>query len=143
VNKVTLGLVFIKHFVSRMSQDSEVIIATGNRLDYQEIGVRVPVGGKNFHFTMLCKTALGPTKPPTQRVPGVKQPESEADPLPPSNTEVKKNVALYIHSPVHVHGVVLNYLSTGIASPFFTSFLLPILIPQIAPYTFIFLASML
>jgi hypothetical protein len=34
------------------------------------------------------------------------------------STEVKKNVALYIQSPIHLHGIVLNYLSTGTVLPF-------------------------
>jgi hypothetical protein len=29
-------------------------------------------------------------------------------------------VDLYIHSPIRIHGVVLNELSTGTTSPFFT-----------------------
>jgi hypothetical protein len=34
---------------------------------------------------------------------------------PPASAEVKKNVDLYIHSPIRLHGVVLNELSTGTA----------------------------
>jgi hypothetical protein len=32
----------------------------------------------------------------------------------------RENVDLYIHSPIRLHGVVLNYLSTGTTLPFFT-----------------------
>jgi hypothetical protein len=49
-------------------------------------------------------TALGPTQPPTQWLPGspslgVKRPGCEADHLPPSSAEVKERVELYLHSP--------------------------------------------
>jgi hypothetical protein len=69
-------------------------IATGYRLDDQGIRVRVP-GGKNFHFSMSSRLALGPTQLPIQWVPralspGVKRPGREADLSPPTSTEVKK-----------------------------------------------------
>jgi hypothetical protein len=37
----------------------------------------------------------------------------EADHSPTTSAEVKKNVDLYIHSPIRHHGVVFNQLSTG------------------------------
>jgi hypothetical protein len=48
-----------------------------------------------FHFTTASRTALGPTQPPVQWVPGalslgVKQPGREADHSPPSSAEVKE-----------------------------------------------------
>jgi hypothetical protein len=36
----------------------------------------------------------------------------KADHLFPSRAEVKENMGLYIHSPIHLHGIVLNWLST-------------------------------
>jgi hypothetical protein len=70
-------------------------------------------GGNNFHFSMSSRPALGPTQPPIQWVPGalspgVKRPGREADHSPPASAEVKKNVGLHIHSPICLHGVVLN-----------------------------------
>jgi hypothetical protein len=52
----------------------------------------------------MSRTTLGPTQPPIQWVPGtlslgIKQPEREADHSPPSITEVKECVELYLHSP--------------------------------------------
>jgi hypothetical protein len=47
--------------------------------------------------------------------PEVKRPGPEADYSPPTSAEVKIKVDLYIHSPIHLHGVVLNYLRTGTA----------------------------
>jgi hypothetical protein len=49
---------------------------------------------ENFLFTTASRTALGPTQPPIQRVPGalslgVKRPGCEADHSPPSSAEVK------------------------------------------------------
>jgi hypothetical protein len=51
----------------------------------------------------VSRTALGPTRPPIQWVPGalslgVKQPGREADQSPPSSAKVKECVDLYLHS---------------------------------------------
>jgi hypothetical protein len=56
------------------------------------------------NFTTASRTALGPTKPPIQRVLGVpslgvKRPGREADHSPPSSAEVKECVELHLHSP--------------------------------------------
>jgi hypothetical protein len=40
--------------------------------------------------------------------PGVKRQGREAGHSPPTSAEVKKNVDLYIHSPLRFHGVMLN-----------------------------------
>jgi hypothetical protein len=50
-------------------QNFQVGIATGYGLDDQGVGVRVPVGGKNFHFSMSSRQALGSTQPSIQWVP--------------------------------------------------------------------------
>jgi hypothetical protein len=50
--------------------------------------------------------------------PGVKRPGCEADHSPPTNAEVKKNVDLYFHSLIRLHGLVLYLLSTGKTLPF-------------------------
>jgi hypothetical protein len=55
-------------------------------------------------FTTASRTALGPTQPPIQWVPGalslgVKRLGREADHSPPSSAEVKECVELYLHSP--------------------------------------------
>jgi hypothetical protein len=54
--------------------------------------------------TTASRTALGPTQPPIQWVPGdlslgVKRPGHEADNSPSSSAEVKERVELYLHSP--------------------------------------------
>jgi hypothetical protein len=77
---------------------------------------------KNFLFSTSSRPALGCTQPPIQRVrgahsSGVKRPEREADNSPPASAEVKENVDLYIHSPIRLHGVVLNYFTTGTVLP--------------------------
>jgi hypothetical protein len=69
-------------------------IATDYGLDDRRVGVRVPVGFKNFLFSTSSRPVLGPTQHPFQSVPGVispgvKRPGREADPSPPS-AEVKK-----------------------------------------------------
>jgi hypothetical protein len=77
------------------SRDSSVGIATGYGLDDQRVGIRVPRGGKNFHFSISSRPALGATQPPIQWVPGalspgVKRPGRKADHSPPTRAEVKK-----------------------------------------------------
>jgi hypothetical protein len=67
----------------------------------------------SFLFTTASRTALGPTQPPIQWVPGalslgVKRPECEADHSPPCSAEVNECVKLYLHSPIFLHGVVLS-----------------------------------
>jgi hypothetical protein len=57
-----------------------------------------------FLFTTLSRTALGPTQPPIQWIPGVlflgvKWPGRETDHSPPFSAEVKELVELYLHSP--------------------------------------------
>jgi hypothetical protein len=39
---------------------------------------------------------------------GVKRPGREADHSPPSSSEVKECVELYLHSPLSLHGVALS-----------------------------------
>jgi hypothetical protein len=61
-------------------------------------------GLRIFFFTTTSRTALGPTQPPIQLVPGalslgVKRPGREADHSPPSSAKVKEWVELYLHSP--------------------------------------------
>jgi len=56
---------------------------------------------------------LGPTQLPIQWVLeslslGVKWPGHEADHSPPSSTEVKECLEIYLHSPIRFHGVVLS-----------------------------------
>jgi hypothetical protein len=57
--------------------------------------------------TAVSRTALGPTQPPIQWIPGalslgIKQPGSESDHSPPSIAEVKEWVELYLHSSQYV-----------------------------------------
>jgi hypothetical protein len=56
-----------------------------------------------FLFTTASRTALGPTQPPIHWIPGVlslgvKRPGHEANHWPPSSSEVKECVELYIYS---------------------------------------------
>jgi hypothetical protein len=66
-----------------------------------------------FLFTTVSRTALGPTQPPIQWVPGalslgIKQPERQADHLPPSTAEVKNAWSYTSIPPIRLHGVVLS-----------------------------------
>jgi hypothetical protein len=97
--------IIILHFYPyKNSRDSSAGIALGYGLDDRDSRVRFPVGGVGIFLFTASRTALGPTKPPIQRVSGapslgVKRPGREADHSPPSSAEVKEWVDLYFHSP--------------------------------------------
>jgi hypothetical protein len=57
-------------------------------------------GLRIFLFTTASRLALGPTQPPIQWIPGALSP--------PSSSEVKECVELYLHSPIRLHDVVLG-----------------------------------
>jgi hypothetical protein len=66
-----------------------------------------------FLFTTASRTALGPTQPPIQWVPGalslgVKRPGRETDHSHACSAEVKECVDLYLHSPIRFHGVMFS-----------------------------------
>jgi hypothetical protein len=77
-------------------RDSAVGIPTSYGLDKRGVGVRVPVGSKNFLFSSTSsRPVLGPIQHPIQWVPGaltpgVKRQRREADNSPPATAEVKK-----------------------------------------------------
>jgi hypothetical protein len=60
------------------SRDSSVGIALGYGLDDRGSRVRFPAGARNFLFTTASRTALGPTQPPIQWVPGTFFPGGKA-----------------------------------------------------------------
>jgi hypothetical protein len=111
-----------KTFISRSSintfkhtthdTDTSVGIALGYGLGDRDSTVRFPAGAGNF-FHHRIQNGLGPTQPPIQWVPGtpslgVKRLGREADHSYPSSAEVKEWVALFLHSPIRFHGVVLG-----------------------------------
>jgi hypothetical protein len=76
---------------------------------------------KNLLFSTSSRRAQGSTQPPNKWVPGAvslgaKWQGREADHSPPTSVQVKK---IWISS-MRLHGVVLNYLSTGTALPYLT-----------------------
>jgi hypothetical protein len=87
-------------------------MALGYGLDDRSSRVRFPAGAGNFLIT-ASRTALGPTQPPIQWVPGalslgVKRPGREADHSPPTSAEVK-NAWSYTSTPtIRFHGIVLS-----------------------------------
>jgi hypothetical protein len=82
------------------SQDSVVGIGTGRSSSLSRV--------KNFLFSTSSRLALGPSQTPIQWEPGVNRPGREAHHSHPTNAEVRKNADRYIHSPIRLHGVVLN-----------------------------------
>jgi hypothetical protein len=88
----------------RKSRDNSVGIVLDYGLEDRGSRVRFPEGLGIFLFTTASRTALGPTQPPIQWVPGalslvLKRPGREADHSPPSSAEVKECVELYLHAP--------------------------------------------
>jgi hypothetical protein len=75
--------------------------------------VRFPAGAGNSSLHHRVQTGSG-AHPPSYPMgtmgsfPGVKRPGREADHSPPSSAEGKECVELYLHSPILLHGVVLN-----------------------------------
>jgi hypothetical protein len=106
------------------SQDSAVGRTTGYGLDDRGVGVRVPVGSRIFSSPRRPDQLWGP--PSLYPIGagdlslGVKRPGREVDHSPLTNTEVKK-MWIYTSTPIRLHGVVLNYLSTGTALLFTAS----------------------
>jgi len=75
----------------------------GYGLDDRSSEVRFLEGLGIFLEVTTSRTALVPNQPPTQWVTGdlslgLKQPGTEADHSPPSSSEVKERVELYLHS---------------------------------------------
>jgi hypothetical protein len=92
--------------VERIIRSTYKVISNCYGLDDQGSRVRFPAGAGNFSLHYLSRTALGPTLPPIQWVPGalflgVKRPGREADYSPPSSAEVK-NAWSYTSTPQYV-----------------------------------------
>jgi hypothetical protein len=85
------------------SQDSSVGIATGYGLDGSEVGVRVPVWSIIFSSLRRPDRFWGPPNLISNGYRRVKRPGHEADHSPPTSA-----VDLYSHSPIRLHGVMLN-----------------------------------
>jgi hypothetical protein len=67
---------------------------------------------------MSSRPALGPSQPSIQWVPGVKAAGAWSWSLTSSLCRSQENGDLYIQSPIRLHGVLLNYLSTGTTLPY-------------------------
>jgi hypothetical protein len=95
------------------SCDSSVSIALGYRLDNWGSRVHFLVGAGNFslhHHIQNASGAHAASYPMGTRgsFPEGKAARHEADHSPPSRAKVKECVELYLHYPIHLHGVVLS-----------------------------------
>jgi hypothetical protein len=95
------------------SRDSSVGIALSYGLDDRGFRVRFPAGAGDFslHHRVQNGSGAHPASYPmcTRALSlGVKRPGREADHSPPQSAEAKECVEPYLHSPIHLHGVVLS-----------------------------------
>jgi hypothetical protein len=107
------NLIWIRKGQLQRSQDNVVGIATGYGLDDRGVGVRVPVGSRISSSPCRPDRLWGQPSLLSNGYQGllppeVKRPGREADQSLPTSAEVKKNMDVYIHSPIHLHGVVFN-----------------------------------
>jgi hypothetical protein len=65
---------FVSVYSLYRNRNSVLIIETGYRAWRPRGRSSSPGGGKNFHFSMLSRPALGFTQPPTQWMPGALSP---------------------------------------------------------------------
>jgi hypothetical protein len=75
-----VAIIFKRLFVYHLNRSRDIVvgIATVYGLDDRMVGVLVPVGVKNFHFSMSSLPALGSTEAPIQWVPGALSPGDKA-----------------------------------------------------------------
>jgi hypothetical protein len=94
------------------SRYSIVGIATGYGKDDGGVGVRVPVGSRIFSPPRCPDWLWGPPNLLLNGYwglfPGSKLAGTCGWPLTSSESWDKENVDLYIHSPIHLHGIMLN-----------------------------------
>jgi hypothetical protein len=97
--------------------------AVGYSLDDKVSRVRFLAEMGIFLPKTMSRTALGPTQPPIQWVPGapsvsIKWPGHAADHSPPSSAKVK-NAWGYTSTPPILHGIVLSCTQEQLYLPFF------------------------
>jgi hypothetical protein len=94
-------------------RDSSVGIALDYGLDDPGPRVRFPAGAGKFSLHHRVQNGSGahrascPVGTGALSL-GVKRPGCEADHSPPSSAEVKECVELYLHSTIHLHGLVFR-----------------------------------
>jgi hypothetical protein len=108
----TYGILLYLHTSIFKSRDSSVGIAIGYGLDDRCSRVRFPAGTGIFSLHSV-QNGFGAHPASYPRGTGavsleVKRPGCETDHSPPFSAEVKEWVGLYIHSPIHLHGVALS-----------------------------------
>jgi hypothetical protein len=106
------SFVIILRHCQHQSRDSLVGIATGYGLDDRGVGIRVPVESRIFSMSRPI------TLVPEAISLGVKGAGAWSRQLTFSYCWSPENVNVYIHSPIRLHGVELNKLSTGTDLPF-------------------------
>jgi hypothetical protein len=104
-------IVTLSAYLDHMSRDSSVCIALGYKLGDRGSWVRFPAGTANFSLHTAPRTALGPTQPPIQWVPGspwLKRPKREADHSPHLVPRSKNEWGYNSSPPIRLYGLVLS-----------------------------------
>jgi hypothetical protein len=114
---LNISLNIVNAFIIGTNRGSVVGIATGYGLDDRRVGVRVPVQSRIL-TSPYRQTGIGihPTPYITGTggsFPGCKMAGVWSWPLISKYCRGQENVGLNIHAPLRLHGVVLNWLSTG------------------------------
>jgi hypothetical protein len=117
---------YIRNCNTLRSWYSAVGLANGYRLDDRGVDRSSSPGRlKNFLFSTSSTLTLGSTQLPIQWVPGALSLGGKAAGGVKLYTHLQlvlrsRNMDLYIHFPLRLHGVALNWLSTGTTLPYLT-----------------------
>jgi hypothetical protein len=111
------GVFYCYYYYYYWEADNAISIETGYGLDCQGVGILVPVGSRTF-CPPRCPECLWDTPSLLSKVYRASVRESKAVgtwsyPPTPSYCVGQENMYLYSHSPITLHGVVHNMLSTG------------------------------
>jgi hypothetical protein len=123
LQKVSYFLCMYHHMISywcmhlRILHEHHVLV-TGYGLDDQGVGVRVPVGARIFSSPCYPDRLQGPPSLLSNVYRGLfPRGQSGRDVKLTTHLQLvcqgQENVGVYIHCPIRLHGILLNWLSTG------------------------------
>jgi hypothetical protein len=103
------GYEYLELYLHSRNRDSAVGMATGYGLVGRGVGVLIPAGARDFSLLHCVQTCSGAHPAPyAGSLPGGKAARASSSPLTSNLCRGQEYVDLYIHSPIRLHGVVLN-----------------------------------